>query len=134
MELTYADHRVEPELVRACGAMHEVGSNSPVTSCVELHSTLSPGRICAALQQQLLLPIIEQLLHLNFYNALRITTQNTKDHFYKLESEFCPHCLTASGVCVCDKSLQSCLTLCDPMNCSPPGSSVHEILQARILG
>ena len=31
------------------------------------------------------------------------------------------------------KSLQSCLTLCDPMDCSPPGSSVHGILQARIL-
>ena len=29
---------------------------------------------------------------------------------------------------------QSCLTLCDPMDCSPPGSSVHGILQARILG
>ena len=28
---------------------------------------------------------------------------------------------------------QLCLTLCDPMNCSPPGSSVHGILQARIL-
>ena len=30
-------------------------------------------------------------------------------------------------------SLQSCLTLCDPMDCSPPGSSVHGILQAGIL-
>ena len=30
-------------------------------------------------------------------------------------------------------SLQSCLTLCDPTDCSPPGSSVHRILQARIL-
>ena len=29
---------------------------------------------------------------------------------------------------------QSCLTLCDPMHCSPPGSSVHGILQGRILG
>ena len=28
---------------------------------------------------------------------------------------------------------QSCLTLCDPMDCSPPGSSVHGISQARIL-
>ena len=28
---------------------------------------------------------------------------------------------------------QSCLTLFDPMDCSPPGSSVHGILQARIL-
>jgi len=26
-----------------------------------------------------------------------------------------------------------CLTLCDPLDCSPPGSSVHEIFQARIL-
>ena len=28
---------------------------------------------------------------------------------------------------------QLCLTLCDHMDCSPPGSSVHGILQARIL-
>ena len=28
---------------------------------------------------------------------------------------------------------QSCLILCDPMDCSPPGSSVREIFQARIL-
>ena len=31
------------------------------------------------------------------------------------------------------KSLQSCPTLCDPMDWSLPGSSVHGILQARIL-
>ena len=31
------------------------------------------------------------------------------------------------------KSLQSCSTLCNPMDSSPPGSSVHGILQARIL-
>ena len=30
------------------------------------------------------------------------------------------------------KLLQSCLTLCNPMDCSPPGSSVQGILQARI--
>ena len=28
---------------------------------------------------------------------------------------------------------QTCLTLCDPMDCSLPGSSVHGIFQARIL-
>ena len=28
---------------------------------------------------------------------------------------------------------QLCLTLCDPMGCSPPGSSAHGVLQARIL-
>ena len=31
------------------------------------------------------------------------------------------------------KSLQSCLTLSDPMDCSPPGSSVHGIFQARVV-
>ena len=31
------------------------------------------------------------------------------------------------------KSLQSCPTLCDPMDGRPPGSSVHRTLQARIL-
>ena len=31
------------------------------------------------------------------------------------------------------KSLQSYLTLCKPMDCISPGSSVHGILQARIL-
>jgi len=31
------------------------------------------------------------------------------------------------------KPLQSCVTLGDPMDCSPPSSSVHGILQARIL-
>ena len=36
-------------------------------------------------------------------------------------------------VCVCVLVAQSCLTLCSPMDCSPPSSSVHGILQARIL-
>ena len=38
-------------------------------------------------------------------------------------------------VCACTnvKSLQSCPTLCNPLDSSPPGSSVHGILQARIL-
>ena len=31
------------------------------------------------------------------------------------------------------KSLQSCLTLCDPMDCSPPGSSACWILQETIM-
>ena len=30
-------------------------------------------------------------------------------------------------------SLQSCLILCDPMECSTPGSSVHGVFQARTL-
>ena len=36
-------------------------------------------------------------------------------------------------VCVHAKSLQLCPTLCDPKDCSQPGSSVHGVLQARVL-
>ena len=32
-----------------------------------------------------------------------------------------------------ERVAQSCLTLCDPKDCSPPGSSVHGIFQARLL-
>ena len=35
--------------------------------------------------------------------------------------------------CLCCKSLQPCPTLCNPMDCSLPGSSDHEIFPARIL-
>ena len=34
---------------------------------------------------------------------------------------------------VCVLVAQFCLTLCDPVDCSPPGSPVHGILQAKIL-
>ena len=42
-------------------------------------------------------------------------------------------CKGTCHACMHTKSLQSCLTLCNPMECSSPGSSVHGILQARIL-
>ena len=44
------------------------------------------------------------------------------------------HSSNSTGVCACYITLQSCLTLCNPMDCSPPGFSAHGILQARILG
>ena len=48
-----------------------------------------------------------------------------------------PHCgiphAESSSLCVRAQLLWSCLTLCNPMDCGSPGSSVHGILQARIL-
>ena len=32
-----------------------------------------------------------------------------------------------------DMYAHSCLTVCNPMDCNPPGSTVHGIIQARIL-
>ena len=44
-----------------------------------------------------------------------------------------PHWFQLSSLHLCAKALQSCLTPCDPVHCSPPGSSAHGILQARTL-
>ena len=41
--------------------------------------------------------------------------------------------ITRPPVLKSTQSLQSCPILCDPMDCSPPGSSVHGILQVRIV-
>ena len=47
---------------------------------------------------------------------------------------FPPPLLSSPLLCIHAKSLQLCLTLCDPVDCSLPGSSIHGILQARITG
>ena len=58
---------------------------------------------------------------------------STEDLYFSMYVQ----CLTWKDIskCACmhPKSLQSCLTLCDPVDCSPPGSSVPGILQARTL-
>ena len=41
-------------------------------------------------------------------------------------------CQAVHVLAVCSAA-QSCPTLCDPMDCRPPGSAVHAIFQARIL-
>ena len=51
--------------------------------------------------------------------------------FFNMESYSCLLLLLILRLHV--KSLHSCLTLCDPMGCSLPGSSVRGIFQARIL-
>ena len=54
---------------------------------------------------------------------------NLKKYVHVTESLwYTPETNTAAA-----KSLQSCPTLCDPMDCSLPGFSVHGILQARTL-
>ena len=50
--------------------------------------------------------------------------KNMRWLYYWVEKPSCTHCLVT----------QSCRTLCDPMDCGLPGSSVHGIFQAKILG
>ena len=57
----------------------------------------------------------------------------TELKFFQVIEKVFSLALLFSFVCECAKWLQSCPTLCDPMNCSPPGSSVHRILQTRMV-
>ena len=53
--------------------------------------------------------------------------------FFTTEPSGKPLSLAAAAAAAAAKSLQSCLTLCDPIDRSPPGSPVPGILQARTL-
>ena len=57
------------------------------------------------------------------------TEQNRKDTTKRLSGDSSSQGKNKLLV-LCTKSFQSCPTLCNPMDCSPPGSSVHGILQA----
>ena len=54
-------------------------------------------------------------------------------HKLKMFNYSCLTSTAASAATATAKSLQSCPTLCDPTDSSPPGSPVPGILQARIL-
>ena len=76
-----------------------------------------------------------------FYLLLKRITQGVSGRIdtciCMAESLCCPFetisTLLISYACVGTKSLQLCLTLRNPMDCSAPGSPVHGILQARTL-
>ena len=53
--------------------------------------------------------------------------------FYSLDSGSLFQTLILLHFAAAAKSLQLCPTLCDPIDCSPPGSPVPGVLQARIL-
>ena len=62
--------------------------------------------------------------HCDVFNALNILIKMVNFMFISLPQK--------NYVCVCVLVTQSCPTLCSLMDCSPPGSSVHGILQAII--
>ena len=72
------------------------------------------GALCSWSLSSQHLPFVGRLLHL----------QNNSGNL---------HPILLSRYFVCVLVTQLCPTLCNPMDCSPPGSSVHGIFQARIL-
>ena len=85
--------------------------------------------------------------HQDWFNRGMYNTKHTAWHTVGLHCDFClnsiwgasmfqtpnlaPHAL--SHILSCVLVAQSCPTLCDPIDYSPPGSSAHGFLQARIL-
>ena len=86
-------------------------------------------------------PSIKMLkLHLQVCNISRFKIHNSETplsnnlSFLPLWNMIFTISKTPQSLCVlCAKSPQSCPTLCNPMDCSPSGSSLHGILQARKL-
>ena len=69
-------------------------------------------------------------------NDLQIYKRRTSRYMDQTCKQFTKETQMASKhvkLCSAAKSLQSCPTLCDPMDGSPPGSPIPGILQARTL-
>ena len=97
--------------------------NSPIKNkrCLQ---TMHKAHVCRHLTEEDLRTADE---HVKRYSILLVITE--------MQVKITMRCYTPirtvkKCVCVC---VQSCLTLCNPMDCSLPGSSVHGIFQARIV-
>ena len=73
--------------------------------------------------------------YINLHFSFKITYENNVIFNFYNNSFFLSQilCELRKRVCACVLVILPCPTLCDPMDCSLPGSSVHGILQARIL-
>ena len=74
---------------------------------------------------------VKKMLVLAYHILLYATLKNHRILVASNSEHLLLQCLHAGMLHA--KLLQSCLTLCNPVDCSPPGSSLHGILQARIL-
>ena len=78
------------------------------------------------------LPCWTQIFPLTFYQYwfFILNPHSSLPHPAQWQPFWFVHCASFLCMCVC---AQSCLTLCDSMDCNPPGSSIHGVLQVRIL-
>ena len=93
----------------SCGSLFTVLVEESLWQCLVVFSENdSPCRCICVVFLQGAEPSVLLLMHLHLFLAIYL------------------------HLCMCAWA-QSCLTLCDPMDCSPPCSTIHGILQARIL-
>ena len=78
------------------------------------------------------LPISNYLNGINFSMFLKVSSKMMFLSIFFIPPTNSFFTVTYAWVCILS-CFSQCSSLCDPMDCSPPGSSVHGILQARIL-
>ena len=80
---------------------------------------------------QHLTSIVRGRFQKNFYEEIKAQMYQERSLQSQQDFSNCGlHCLGLLHACM---HAHSCLTLCNPRDCSPPGSSVHGVLQPRIL-
>ena len=104
---------------------------SPVDFCVLYPATLLLSLTCS---RNFSIIYLSQFFGI-VYNSHDICKQkkNLISSFSICWLRNCKCVLQALGAYVHTESLKSCPTLCDPMDCSPQGFSIHGLLQARTL-
>ena len=122
-----------------------VGAEVPAYSLLAMYifrqsqslATKSPSAIASS---QLRSQTLWDTSAVTFLNSRPTESINIRQLFYTLfsgglscNSSNQNHNQVLFGISICCSVSKSCLTLCDPMDCSAPGSSVHGISQARIL-
>ena len=104
-------------------------------SSANFHFVANSNREFKFLAEAYLIHISVFNFTLNFQFLIRMNRKYfcNFDLIFLLERKHDKSCLNKQFVCMRGKLLQSCLTLCDPTDCSLPGFPVYGILQARIL-
>ena len=79
------------------------------------------------------LRLLQMLLKIKLHRKKKSAVSRSNFCFFFPTRTLFNHSLIQKYVAAAAKSLQSCPTLCDPIDGSPPGSPVPGILQARVL-
>ena len=99
--------------------------------CPAAHSPLATREICSRIAPYvncMNLPVVVSLTSV----GILVSWTVSQPSFLQGPSSFCVCCSTGWWGCCCSVT-PWWLTLCDPMDCSLPGTSAHGVLQARIL-
>ena len=97
-----------------------------ITFVLGITTTLRRSSIARALVPTIFCLPSSLDIFLSFSDVSQLSVMGWLYHFPP--NEHCP-----VSYCCCCSVAKLCLTICDPMDCSPPSSSVHGVFQARIL-